>query len=54
MRVSGTEHKPVTDFTAQVLRQLEKHPVAMAELAARGISWWLGDVFHTRAAEEEG
>jgi hypothetical protein len=54
MRVSGTEHKPVTDFTAQVLRQLEKHPVAMAELAARGISWWLGDVFHTRAAEDEG
>jgi hypothetical protein len=26
----------------------------MAELAARGISWWLGDVFHTRAAEDEG
>ena len=54
MQVSGTEHKPETDFTAQVLRQLEKHPMAMAELAARGISWWLGDVLHTRAAEEEG
>ena len=54
MQVSGTEHKPETDFTAQVLRQLEKHPVAMAELAARGISWWLGDILHTRAAEEEG
>ena len=54
MQVSGTEHKPDTDFTAQVLRQLEKHPLAMAELAARGISWWLGDILHTRAAEEEG
>ncbi len=54
MQVSGTEHKPETDFTAQVLRQLEKHPVAMAELAARGISWWLGDILHTRPAEKEG
>ncbi len=44
IKVSGTERKPETDFTAQVLRQLEKHPVAMAELAARGISWWLGDI----------
>ena len=52
IKVSGTEKKPETDFTAQVLRQLEKHPVAMAELTARGVSWWLGDVFHTRAAEE--
>jgi hypothetical protein len=52
--VSGTEHKPETDFTAQVLRQLEKHPIALAELAARGISWWLGDILHTKAAEKEG
>ena len=54
IKVSGTEHKPETDFTAQVLRQLEKHPIALAELAARGISWWLGDFLHTKAAEEEG
>lgn len=54
IKVSGTEHKPETDFTAQVLRQLEKHPIALAELAARGISWWLGDILHTKAAEKEG
>jgi hypothetical protein len=54
IEVSGTEHKPETDFTAQVLRQLEKHPIALAELAVRGISWWLGDILHTKAAEEEG
>jgi hypothetical protein len=54
IKVSGTEHKPETDFTEQVLRQLEKHPIALAELAARGISWWLGDILHTKAAEEEG
>jgi hypothetical protein len=50
----GTEHKPETDFTAQVLRQLEKHPIALAELAVRGISWWLGDILHTKPSEEEG
>lgn len=54
IEVSGTEHKPETNFTAQVLRQLEKHPVAMAELAARGVSWWLGDILHTPAAEDAG
>jgi hypothetical protein len=25
------------------MHQLEKHPLAMAELALRGLSWWLGD-----------
>ena len=54
IKVWGTEKKPETDFTAQVLRQLEKHPIALAELAARGVSWWLGDILHTKAAEEEG
>ena len=54
IEVSGTEHKPETDFTTQVLRQLEKHPIALAELAVRGISWWLGDILHTKPAEEEG
>lgn len=54
INVTGTEAKPHTDFTAQVLRQLEKHPVALAELASRGISWWLGDILHTPAAEKEG
>ena len=54
IKVWGTEKKPETDFTAQVVRQLEKHPIALAELAVRGISWWLGDILHTKAAEEEG
>jgi len=54
IKIWGTEKKPETDFTAQVLRQLEKHPIALAELAARGISWWLGDILHTKAAQEEG
>lgn len=54
IKVWGTEKKPETDFTAQVLRQLEKHPIALAELAVRGISWWLGDILHTKAAEKEG
>jgi hypothetical protein len=54
IQVSGTERKPETNFTEQVLSQLKKHPIAMAELAARGISWWLGDILHTPAAEEEG
>ena len=52
IKVRGTEHKPETDFTAQVLRQLEKHPAAAAELVARGISWWLGDILHTPASRE--
>lgn len=52
IKVRGTEQKPETDFTAQVLCQLEKHPAAMAELVARGISWWLGDILHTPAARE--
>jgi len=51
IELSGTIHKPANDFTAQVLRQLEKHPVAMAELALRGLSWWLGDILGT---EREG
>lgn len=54
IKVRGTEHKPETDFTAQVLHQLEKHPAAMAEMAARGVSWWLGDILHTEAAEKAG
>ncbi len=54
IQVSGTERKPKTNFTEQVLSQLKKHPIAMAELAARGISWWLGDILHTKSAEEEG
>lgn len=48
IRLSGTEAKPDNDFTKQVLRQLEKHPTALAELALRGLSWWLGDLLDGR------
>lgn len=48
IRLSGTEKRPENDFTKQVLRQLERHPTALAELALRGLSWWLGDVFGGR------
>lgn len=51
IEISGTEKEPKTNFTAQVLRQLEKHPAAMAELALRGLSWWLGDILDTDAAQ---
>ena len=51
IEISGTEKKPETNFTAQVLRQLEKHPAAMAELALRGLIWWLGDMLDTEAAQ---
>jgi hypothetical protein len=44
IELSGTEAKPQNNFTAQVLRQLEKHPTAMAELTLRGLSWWVGDI----------
>lgn len=51
IELSGTAEKPRSNFTAQIVRQLEKHPVAMAELALRGLSWWLGDILGT---EREG
>lgn len=47
IELSGTVDKPKTDFTTQVMRQLEKHPAALAELALRGLSWWLGDILGT-------
>jgi hypothetical protein len=39
------------DFTAQVMHQLEKHPIALAELVMRGISWWIGDEIRKRPRE---
>jgi hypothetical protein len=47
IELSGTVKKPENNFTAQVMYQLEKHPLAMAELALRGLSWWLGDILGT-------
>jgi hypothetical protein len=51
IELSGTTKKPVNNFTAQLMHQLEKHPLAMAELALRGLSWWLGDAL---GAADEG
>ena len=45
IELAGTADKPRSDFTAQVLHQLEKHPVALTKLALRGLSWWLHDKF---------
>ena len=47
VKISGTEKKPENNLTAQILAQLEKHPVALAELAVRGLSWWIGDELGT-------
>lgn len=47
VRLTGTLEHPQTDFVHQVMAQLERHPLALAELAARGLSWWLGDLLHT-------
>lgn len=47
IRISGTVEKPEMDFTRQVVRQLEKHPIALAELALKGLSWWIGDALGT-------
>jgi len=44
VNLSGTLDDPVQDLGKQVLRQLEKHPFAMARLALKGVSWWLGDL----------
>ncbi|MFZ4484320.1 MAG: hypothetical protein ACOYOL_10120 [Chthoniobacterales bacterium] len=41
--LTGTEKKPENDIARQVMRQLEKHPLALADLVLRGLSWWAGD-----------
>lgn len=43
IELSGTVKKPLNNLSAQVMHQLEKHPLALAELALRGLSWWLGN-----------
>jgi hypothetical protein len=47
IKIWGTEKKPETDFTEQVTKQLDKHPLAWAALALRGLSWFLGDALGT-------
>jgi hypothetical protein len=45
--LSGTEQKPETDITKQLMAQLDRHPHALADLALRGLSWWIGDALGT-------
>jgi len=47
VEISGTEKKPENNLTEQILAQLEKHPIALAELGVRGLSWWIGDELGT-------
>lgn len=47
IKLSGTLKKPQHDFTSQIMRVLERHPIALLELAMRGLSWWLGDALGT-------
>jgi hypothetical protein len=49
--LGGTIHEPRNDFTRQVMAELRKHPLAMAGLAARGLSWWLGDMMRKPAGQ---
>lgn len=49
--LSGTEKKPETDLTRQLLTQLDKHPLALADLALRGLSWWIGDALGTSSVD---
>lgn len=47
VNISGTMEKPEQDLVTQITEQIRKHPLALAALAARGLSWWLGDLLGT-------
>lgn len=47
IKIWGTEKNPENDFVAQITKQLDKHPLAWADLALRGLSWLLGDALGT-------
>jgi len=51
VNISGTLEKPKQDLVKQVMSVLYRHPFALIGLAARGLSWWLGDVFGTYKAD---
>lgn len=50
VKLSGTMKKPGQDLGTQVLAQLKWHPLAMAALGVKLVSWYVGDWFG--AAEE--
>ncbi|MDX6767414.1 MAG: hypothetical protein SFU85_11560 [Candidatus Methylacidiphilales bacterium] len=43
VRISGTMEKMEQDLTGQILKTLRRHPLALADLGVRALSWWLGD-----------
>jgi hypothetical protein len=47
IKIWGTEKNPENDFVAQITKQLDKHPLAWAGLALRGLSWLPGDALGT-------
>ncbi len=53
IKLSGDLKHPKNDLTPQILAQLEKHPLALAEMAVRGLSWWLGDELGTAPGSHE-
>jgi hypothetical protein len=47
VKISGTSHDMKQDLTAQIMRVLRRHPLALIGLGFRAASWWLGDVLGT-------
>jgi hypothetical protein len=47
VHLTGSIRDPQNDLTRQILAELKHHPLALAALAARGLSWWLGDLLGT-------
>jgi hypothetical protein len=45
--LGGTTRKLEQDLSAQILRVLRRHPLTLAGLGVRAVSWWLGDVLGT-------
>lgn len=47
VEIAGTVHQPENNLTKQIWAVLKRHPLTVAGLATRGLSWWLGDLLHT-------
>lgn len=47
VNLSGTLQKPREDLSLQIKKVLLRHPFALLGLVARGISWWLGNLFNS-------
>jgi hypothetical protein len=45
VKISGDLENPKHDLGSQIRNVLLRHPLALAGLALRGVSWWLGDFF---------